>query len=182
MWLETQLGGFVQLTHVGQLIPVMYGDERGAAVNVAMASGAEQVLETGFASEQEAQEAIRAVLHLARLADQGLARTITTITFREALAGQRRLLAAVRDQQANSSFPPAPEGNSSFPPAPPAPPGLSREETERADAVLADAAEHARTINAAATGDDAAAVVAPGGRPGSLVDRGAYTAPDPRDR
>ncbi len=157
MWLETQLGGFVQLTHVGQLIPVMYGDERGAAVNVAMASGAEQVLETGFASEQEAQEAIRAVLHLARLADQGLARTITTITFREALAGQRRLLAAVRDQQANSSFPPAPER-------------LSEEEIKRADGTLADAAEYARAINEGR-------VAAPTQRPA-----GAYTAADPLER
>ncbi len=163
MWLETQLGGFVQLTHVGQLIPVMYGDERGAAVNVAMASGAEQVLETGFASEQEAQEAIRAVLHLARLADQGLARTITMITFREALAGQRRLAAAVRDQQAKSSFPPAPEGNSSFPPAPER---LSEEEIKRIDGTLADAAEYARAINEGR-------VAAPTQRPA-----GAYTAVD----
>ncbi len=157
MWLETQLGGFVQLTHVGQLIPVVYGDERGAAVNVAMASGAEQVLETGFASEQEAQEAIRAVLHLARLADQGLARTITMITFREALAGLRRLLAGVRDQQANSSFPPAPER-------------LSEEEIKRADGTLADAAEYARAINEGR-------VAAPTQRPA-----GAYTAADPLER
>jgi hypothetical protein len=147
MWLETELGGYVQLSHVAQLVPVYYGDQRGGAVQVVLTSGIEQVVDFGFASEEEAREAVRSVLHLARLADQGLwGRSGDLITLEQALAQGRRL--AEREGRLQPSPPRAPAP----PPLPEAsaPGRLSEAEVERADAVLADAAEHARAINAGA--------------------------------
>lgn len=148
MWLETELGGWVQLAHVAQLIPVAH--DQGAAVQVVLTCGIEQVVDYGFADEAEAADAIRAVLNLARLADQGLwGRTGDVIGFQQALERQRLLAAR---QAPVPPPPPAPEdAASSFPPGPRP---LTPAEIQRADSVLAGAAEHARTINDQATRGD----------------------------
>jgi len=163
--LETEHGGYVQLSHVAQLIPEHYLDGRAhnGLVRAVLASGAEQVVESGFASELEARDAVRAVLALARTYDRH-GDTGAVATLQQALEGVRRLAAAA---MARNTLRPAPERNSSFPPAPGK---LSEEEIKRIDGTLADAAEYARAVNEGRA-------VAPIQRPA-----GADTAADPQQR
>ena len=145
MWLDTELGGYVQLAHVAQLIPVGYNDKRAGAVHAMLANGEEAVLETGYASKHEAGEAIRAVLHLARRYDQRGDPGVL-VTVQQALEEHRRMAAAAAamDTRPTSPGPPplpeAPEANSSFLPAPGK---LSEAELGQ----LETAAEQARAIN-----------------------------------